>query len=166
MERVIKYIGKAYLMDLASLFENQEQQGQQTVVPAIHTILDQYQAVFQIPHALSPTRNREHAITLQDGSSPINMWTYQYSYEQKNEIEKLIREMLEAQIIRPSVSPYANLVLLIKKKDGGWRFCVDYKALNKATIPDRYPIPVIEELLDELKGAVVFSKLDLKSGYH
>lgn len=94
------------------------------------------------------------------------MKPYRYSPTQKDEIERQIKHMLLNGIIRPSQSPFASPVILVKKKDGSWRFCVDYRQLNNHTVKNKYPLPVVDELLDELHGAAWFTKLNVRSGYH
>ncbi|XP_039039589.1 uncharacterized protein LOC120177547 [Hibiscus syriacus] len=131
----------------------------------IQPLLEKYNSIFAKPTGLPPTRTHDHTITLKPDSMPVNLRPYRFPHNKKAEVEKQIAAMLSFSIIQPSKSPFASPCLLIKKKDGTWRFCVDYRQLNSMTIKDKFPIPVVEDLLDELHGAVYFSKIDLRSGY-
>lgn len=115
---------------------------------------------------LPPDRPTNHRISLVSGTQPINVRPYRHPHYMKNEIEKLTNEMLHQGLIKNSISPFSSPVLLMKKKDGSWRFYIDYRTLNAVIVQDRFPISTMDELVEELQGAVVFSKLDLRAGYH
>jgi len=91
---------------------------------------------------------------------------YRHPKAYKDKIEWAIKELLALGHIRPSSSPFASSMVLVKKKDGTLRMCIDYWALNRKTLKNQYPVPHINELMDELRGANYFSKIDLHSGYH
>lgn len=129
-------------------------------------MLKEFEAVFATPVGLPPNRGHEHQIQLKEGAQAVVQRPYRYPFYQKNEIEKIVKELLFVGSIRHSCNPFASSILLVRKADGSWRMCIYYKALNQDTIKDKYPIPVIDELLDEVEGACVFSKLDLMSSYH
>ncbi|XP_050881245.1 uncharacterized protein LOC127084776 isoform X1 [Lathyrus oleraceus] len=115
---------------------------------------------------LPPEREVEFSIDLVPGTRPISMAPYRMSAVELTELKSQLEDLLEKKFIRPSVSPWGAPVLLVKKKEGTMRLCVDYRQLNRVTIKNRYPLPRIDDLMDRLVGASVFSKIDLRSGYH
>ena len=131
-------------------------------------LLREFADVFpeQLPPGLPPERPVGHAIPLQPGAGPVCRPMYRYSPAELEEIKRQLTDYLAKGHIEPSCSPFGAPVLFVEKKDGGLRMCVDYRALNKLTIPNRYPLPRIDELMDQLHGAKYFSCLDLQSGYH
>eukprot|EP00253_Pinus_taeda_P019879 PITA_19879 len=132
-------------------------------IPVIQEFADVFPE--EIP-GLSPRRNIDFTIELVPGAAPVSRAPYRMSVPELTELKMQLQELLEKNYIRPSVSPWGAPVLFVKKKDGTLRMCIDYRQLNKLTIKNKYPLPRIDELFDQVKGATVFSKIDLRSGYH
>jgi hypothetical protein len=133
---------------------------------AVQQLISQFDDVFAEPTSLPPRRACDHTIPLMPGSQPVNIRAYHHKPELKSEIEHQVAELLASGVIQCSTSHFSSPAILMKKKDGPWRLCVDYRALNSMTVISKFPVPVIDELLDELAGARWFSKMDLRAGYH
>lgn len=134
---------------------------QPIVHPSVQHLLDEFASVFTEPSSLLPRRACDHTIPLVSRAQPVSVHPYRYALALKTEIEQQIIEMLQNGLIRPSKSAFSSLVLLVCMKDGNWRFCVDYRMLNALIVKSKFPIPMVDELLDELANASWFSVLDL-----
>jgi Reverse transcriptase (RNA-dependent DNA polymerase)/RNase H-like domain found in reverse transcriptase/Integrase zinc binding domain/Chromo (CHRromatin Organisation MOdifier) domain/Retroviral aspartyl protease len=133
----------------------------------IQALLDKYSDVFaDLPPGLPPARNVAHTIPLEPGARPPAKRMYRLSPAELVEVKKQISDLLAKGFIEPSTGPYGSPILFVQKADGSLRMVIDYRALNKITRKNRYPLPRIEDLFDSLQGAKVFSSLDLQSGYH
>ena len=116
--------------------------------------------------SLPPDREVEFTIDLIPGTEPISIPSYRMAPAELRELKAQLEELLSKGFIRPSISPWGAPVLFVKKKDGSLRLCIDYRQLNRVTIRNQYPLPRIDELFDQLQGSRVYSKIDLRSGYH
>ena len=131
-------------------------------------ILEDYWDIFpsKLPYGPPPKRQLDHEIDTIPGEAPPHKSPYRLSSTEMEELWRQVELLLQQGWIRPSSSPYSAPVLFVPKKDGKWYMCIDYRALNKITIKNRYPLPKVEELMDRLHGARYFAKIDLYSRYH
>ena len=156
--------------DEVYMIKTVEPQGkqQESGDPRMQQLLRQFADVFpsELPSRLPPPRNVDFEIEVEPGHAPPSRPTYRLSPEELAELKNTLDELLSRGFITPSVSPYGAPILFVKKKDGSRRMVIDYRGLNAITVKNKYPLPRIDELLDQLAGAKFFSKLDLMSGYH
>ncbi|RVW27175.1 Retrovirus-related Pol polyprotein from transposon 17.6 [Vitis vinifera] len=152
---------------LATLKEEKDD-GSGEPIKEIEGVLDEFKDVMppELPKRLPPRREEDHKIELEPGAKPPAMGPYRMAPPELEELRRQLKELLDAGFIQPSKAPYGAPVLFQKKHDGSLRMCIDYRALNKVTVKNKYPIPLIADLFDQLGRARYFTKLDLRSGYY
>ncbi|GJS53054.1 putative reverse transcriptase domain-containing protein [Tanacetum coccineum] len=158
-----KYIERGCHLFLAHVTEKKSKAKRLEDVPVIRDFFEVFPDEFP---GLPPPRQVEFQIDLVSGAAPVARAPYHLAPSEMKELSEKLRELLEKGFIRPSSSPWGAPVLSMKKKDGSFRTCIDYRELNKLTVKNRYPLPRIDDLFDQLQGSSVYSKIDLQSGYH
>ncbi|KAI3795130.1 hypothetical protein L1987_37776 [Smallanthus sonchifolius] len=158
-----KYLRKKCVAFLAHIVERKDKDKSLQDIP----IIKDYPEVFpeDLP-GLPPIRQVEFRIDLVPGANPVAKSPYRLAPSEMQELSSQLRELSDKGFIRPSVSPWGAPVLFVKKKDGSFRMCIDYRELNKLTVKNRYPLPRIDDLFDQLQGSTCFSKIDLRSSYN
>ncbi|KAL0537071.1 hypothetical protein IC582_026041 [Cucumis melo] len=161
--RASKLLSQGTWSILASVVDTREVD----VSPSSEPVVRDYPDVFseEFP-GLPPHREIEFAIELELGTVPISRAPYRMAPAELKELKVQLQKLLDKGFTRPSVSPWGAPVLFVKKKDGSMRLCIDYRELNKVTVKNKYPLPRIDDLFDQLQRATVFSKIDFRSGYH
>lgn len=162
MSRLLEHGHEGYLIYAVEITEKKNEVGI-AEIPVVSEFADVFPA--EIP-GFPPVREVEFGIELIPGVSPISRAPYRMAPAELRELKVQLQDLLDKGYIRPSVSPWGSPVLFVKKKDGTMRLCIDYRQLNKVTIKNKYPLPRIDDLFDQLQGTSVYSKIDLRSGYH
>ncbi|GJV50344.1 putative reverse transcriptase domain-containing protein [Tanacetum coccineum] len=164
--RTQKYIDKGCQVFLVQMMKKEETKTSQKRIEDVHVVRDFPEVFPEDLPGLPPTRQVEFHIELIPGAAPVARAPYRLAPAGMKELAEQLKELSDKGFIRPSSSPWGAPILFVKKKDGSFRMCIDYRELNKLTVKNRYPLPRIDDLFDQLQGSSIYSKIDLRSGYH
>ncbi|GKA56193.1 putative reverse transcriptase domain-containing protein [Tanacetum coccineum] len=158
-----RYISRGYQVFVAQVMEKKSDEKRLEDIPVVREFLEVF--LEDLP-GLPPIRQVEFQIDLIPGETPVARAPYRLAPSEMQELSDQLQELADRGFIRPSTSPWGAPVLFVKKKDGSFRMCIDYRELNKLTVKNRYPLPRIDDLFDQLYGLSIYSKINLRSGYH